>query len=140
MNKPKKAKVLIVDDESDLLQILEDLLVDYDVIRATNGKEGLKKVLTEKPQAVITDITMPEMTGIEMLMKIRETNSDLPVIILTGFADVKNIRQAWKLGAFDFLDKPFEEEMLLSLVKNAVEFGNPAASHAGIQAAKKRIA
>lgn len=71
---------------------------------------------------------MPEMTGLEMLEKMREQQDlQAAVLVISGFGDAPKIKKAWSLGAFDFVDKPFDNQQLLSLIRNALEFGKEQA-------------
>lgn len=118
-----KGKVLIVDDVPDTLEIIQKLLFfeGYDIITASTGEEGLKKVEEEKPEVVLMDINLPGIDGNEALRKIREINPIQCVIMLTAYATVDNAIQALKEGASDFIKKPFENEHLIHIVNQCLE-------------------
>lgn len=118
-----KGKVLIVDDAPDTLEIIEKLLyyAGYEVITASTGEEGVKKVEDEKPDVVLLDINLPGMDGTEALKRIRRINPIQSVIMLTAFATVDNAILALKEGASDFVKKPFENEHLIHIVNQCVE-------------------
>lgn len=120
-----KKKILLVDDEDDLREVLKFLLESdgYHIIEAKNGAEGLLTSKQDKPDLIISDIRMPEMDGLQLLEALNKLGMPCPVILLTGFADVTSIRTAWRLGAFDFLDKPISEKTLLETVHRALVFG-----------------
>ena len=107
------AKVLIVDDDKLLLKMLSEALGQrsYEVITAENGQEGLESILENKPDAVLLDISMPVMNGLEMLKELRKT-SDLPVIMISAYGSEENIEKARKLGIECFLTKPFDMNVL----------------------------
>jgi len=120
---PPKGKVLIVDDAPDTLDIIQKLLSfeGYEVILASTGEEGVKKVKEEKPDVVLMDISLPGIDGTEALKRIRTINPIQSVIMLTAFATVENAIQALKDGASDFVKKPFENEHLIHIVNQALE-------------------
>jgi len=120
---PPKGKVLIVDDAPDTLDIIQKLLSfeGYEVILATTGEEGVKKVEEEKPDVVLMDISLPGIDGTEALKRIRTINPIQSVIMLTAFATVENAIQALKEGASDFVKKPFENEHLIHIVNQALQ-------------------
>jgi diguanylate cyclase (GGDEF)-like protein len=118
-----KGKVLIVDDEPDTLEIIQKLLryEGYNVLIASTGEEGVKKVVEEKPEVVLMDINLPGIEGTEALRRIREINPLQSVIMLTAFATVDNAIKALKEGASDFIKKPFENEHLIHIVNQCLE-------------------
>ena len=123
VHNPPKGKVLIVDDAPDTLDIIQKLLSfeGYEVILASTGEEGVKKVKEEKPDVVLMDISLPGIDGTEALKRIRTINPIQSVIMLTAFATVENAIQALKDGASDFVKKPFENEHLIHIVNQALE-------------------
>ena len=118
-----KGKVLIVDDAPDTLEIIQKLLhyEGYDVVMASTGEEGVKKVEEEKPEVVLMDINLPGIDGTEALRRIRIINPIQCVIMLTAFATVDNAVRALKEGASDFVKKPFENEHLIHIVNQCLE-------------------
>lgn len=117
------AKILIVDDEQSYRQLLTHVfeLDGHSVRTARNGREGLEALDTEPADVVVSDVKMPDMTGIEMLRAIRETQPDLGLILMTAFSSVENAREAFKLGAEDFIEKPFDVEELKLIVRKVLE-------------------
>ncbi|MFH1246047.1 MAG: response regulator [Candidatus Omnitrophota bacterium] len=103
----RKKKILIVDDEADFLNIIKMRLEKnkYDVITAANGKEALEKLENDSPDAVLMDILMPKLDGLQTLKKIRKKNKDLPVYIITAFSNEERFKLARKLGASGFIVK-----------------------------------
>ncbi|MGL5787988.1 MAG: hybrid sensor histidine kinase/response regulator transcription factor, partial [Bacteroidales bacterium] len=115
--------VLIVEDNEELLQILTSLLSPvYKVIIAMNGEEGLKKVMEESPDLVLSDIMMPRMSGTEMCSKIKN-NFDLchiPVVLLTALTSDNRKMEGLQCGADDYIEKPFSNNLLMGHIANLI--------------------
>ncbi len=111
----KKKKILVVDDEVDLQEILKRRLEagGYEVTIAADGKEALDKFKSEKPDAVLLDVLMPGMSGLDVLKKIREDDAKLPVFIITAFTNEERFAVANKYNASGFILKTsdFKEEI-----------------------------
>lgn len=122
-------KMLIVDDERYLVEVIADLFRDFETHWAFDGKEGFDKAKSIDPDVIISDIKMPKMDGLQLLEALKKDGSKCPFIIATGFSDTIKIQTAWKLGAFDFFEKPINFALLKSIVKNAIEFGNSPSDH-----------
>src|SRR5689334_11690015 len=117
------SSILIVDDEQSYRQLLS-LVFEGDghsIRTAMNGREALDLLHAEPADVVISDVRMPDMDGIEMLSAVRETLPDLGVVLMTAFASVETAREAFKLGADDFIQKPFDVEELKLIVKKTIE-------------------
>ncbi|MEA3467794.1 MAG: sigma-54 dependent transcriptional regulator [Thermodesulfobacteriota bacterium] len=114
--------ILIVDDEPNYLIVLSELLRDegLEVFTASSGKDGLAIIQDVDLDLVITDMQMPEMDGLQFLEKIKETNSHLPVIMITAFAEVEKAVAAMQAGAYNYLAKPFSNDELLVNINKAV--------------------
>lgn len=114
-------KVLLIDDEEDFIDILSERLLnrEMDVETSTSAKEGYDKALKENYDAIVLDLKMPEMDGIETLKKIMEKNPDMQVIILTGHATLDKGVKAMKLGAIDVIEKPVKIEDLVNKIHTA---------------------
>ncbi|MBA2379370.1 MAG: sigma-54-dependent Fis family transcriptional regulator, partial [Blastocatellia bacterium] len=117
------ANILIVDDEQSYRQLLSLVFQGegHTVRTAENGREALELLEKEPSDVVVSDVKMPDVDGIEMLRQIRETMPDLGVIFMTAFATVETAREAFKLGADDFVTKPFDVEELQLIVKKTLE-------------------
>ena len=129
VNRPK---VLIVDDNSTTRKILYDILhPDYDVVQAENGMEAFDIVVRESGElnAIILDLVMPVMDGYQLLEKLHSVAglSSIPVIVATAEMGVETEKKALKLGAWDFVSKPYDAEILLFRLKNSIERSNMAA-------------
>ena len=103
-------KILVVDDEPHILKTLKDRLEfnKYEVITALNGREAIDKVKSDSPDAVVLDLRMPEMDGMETLREIRKFNRNIPVLILTAYATKENIKDAMELDISGFIPKGSE--------------------------------
>lgn len=118
-------KILIIDDlaanRRTLSKILKDWDKSYNVSMAINGKQGLELIKSGSVDVVLCDIKMPGMDGIEVLERARKINPDLPFVMLTAHGDVNTAVECMKLGAYDFLSKPFDLNRILATIKNALE-------------------
>mgnify|MGYP001614924202 CR=1 FL=1 len=115
-------KLLVVDDEPGLCFFLEKQFssIGFTVFTANNGRDALQLVKKEKPKIVFLDIRMLGMTGLETLMKIKEINKDIRVIMVTVIDDEKTRQRAKDLGADRFITKPFMNEELEEVVREVV--------------------
>jgi len=118
-----KGSILVVDDEDIMREILDALLTreGYHVRMATSGAEGIELVKTVPFDAAIVDVMMPGIDGIGTLEEIRKLDDELPVLMITAFASVESAIAAMKRGAFDYITKPFKNDEVLLVVRNAVE-------------------
>ncbi len=117
------ANLLIVDDEQSYRQLLR-LVFETDghnIRTAMNGREALLMLEEEGSDVIISDVKMPDMDGIELLHAVRESLPDIGFVLMTAFATVDTAREAFKLGADDFIQKPFDVEELKVIVKKAIE-------------------
>jgi putative nucleotidyltransferase with HDIG domain len=119
----KASEIVIVDDERDLAESLAFYLnaKGYVTRVASNGKLGYEEIKKKTPDAVISDIRMPEMDGIQLLKKVKEDLPDLPFILITGFAEILETQSAFDLGADGFLAKPFDMPEMMRILKDALE-------------------
>lgn len=124
-----EAVVHIVDDDEALRKALAFLMKSTRLTTQLydSAESFLAAGLAEGPGCVVTDVRMPEMSGIDLLRELKKRASPLPVIVMTGHGDVSLAVEAMKLGAFDFIEKPFDDEILLSSVKNALGRGQQVA-------------
>ena len=115
------SNVLLVDDEEQFLDTLSQRLelrgIKVDTV--TGGKEAMEKISTKKFDAIVLDLVMPGIDGIETLKRLKEKNPDIQIIMLTGKATVKKGIEAMKLGAEDFLEKPVDLNVLMEKIKKA---------------------
>ncbi len=116
--------VLIVDDEPSVSEVIGVMIESPNIAveTALNGLEALELIRTKKYDCIISDIRMPEMSGIEMARELRKMNCKVPIIFVTGFANTKLINECWSLGAFDFFNKPLDAEEIKNAVNKALLF------------------
>jgi len=115
--------VLVVDDRDDSLQFLTEYILEpngYNYIIAKDGETGLQKALTENPDLVIMDLKMPRMTGLEVLAALRERQSTIPVILMTFHGSEETAVQAFRLGARDYMIKPYGVQEMLESIERAL--------------------
>jgi DNA-binding NtrC family response regulator len=122
----KKIKVLLVDDQLDFIKGLARLLMaeflDFEVITADGGKPALSLLEKSEVDLLITDLQMPEMNGLQLMLEIHRRFPAIKVIILTGFGTIEKAVEAVRLGAYDFLTKPVTSEQLYRTVGKAADF------------------
>jgi two-component system response regulator PilR (NtrC family) len=125
MATPRRSTILIVDDEEIMREILETLLTreGYNVRVASSGAEGLELARAVPFDAALVDIMMPGLDGFATLDELRRIDEDLAVIIITAYASVESAISAMKAGAFDYVTKPFKNDEVLVVVRNALERG-----------------
>lgn len=131
-----KPLILLVDDEPEILVLLRDFLQkDYNVIFAANGIEAYDKVLSDKPDLIVSDVMMPEMDGIELCGKLRDNfdTSHLPIILLTAKAEIEDRISGLKAGADSYISKPFHPEHLKVRVEKLLKLRLSIKSHFGTQ-------
>jgi DNA-binding NtrC family response regulator len=117
------ARILIVDDEEIVIKSCLRILGggDYYVEVAHDGREALRKIEENPYDVMILDVVMPNMGGLEVLRRVKETHPDMDVIMVTGLSQVDTVVQARKLGARDFISKPVEPDELRLVVQRALE-------------------
>jgi len=117
------AKILVIDDEKSIRITLKDILghEGLEVDLASNGPEGIEFFRKNVYDAVLCDIKMPEMDGLEVLTKIQDISRDVPVIMISGHGTIETAVEAIKKGAFDFIEKPPDLNRLLIIIRNAME-------------------
>ena len=115
--------VLIIDDEADMCEMLSHVLnqAGFITYTALDGNTGIEVFNKESPNVVILDLRMPCMNGMEVLKQIKQTNSETPVIIVTAYGEIQSAVEAVKHGAFNYFNKPFDNEEVVLTVKKALE-------------------
>jgi two-component system NtrC family sensor kinase len=118
-------KILIIDDRRENLLFLANSVLrpeGYEVITAVDGKQGLDKALAESPNLIITDLKMPRMSGLELMAALRKADSEIPVILTTFYGSEQAAIQAFRLGAKDYIIKPYEiKDMMASIERALIE-------------------
>jgi len=117
------ARILIVDDEQSLREMLAVLLSreGYQIDQAANGEDALDKIAAHNVDLIISDIKMPRLTGIDLLRRLREQENETTTIMMTAFSSTEEAVEAMKLGAYDYITKPFKNDEIRLVVKNALE-------------------
>jgi DNA-binding NtrC family response regulator len=120
----QQPSVLVIDDESGILDTLRILLKKegFEVITAQGGKAGLDAIRASAPDIVLTDVRMPQVTGLDILQAVKETDPITPVLLMTAQASLQSAIQAVNAGAFYYLQKPFANDELLAILRRACEF------------------
>jgi two-component system response regulator FixJ len=120
---PTEAIIYVIDDDEAVRQSLEFLLKAAGIpVRGFESAQAFLDVLpTVEHGCIVTDVRMPEITGIDLLKKVKQVRPELPVIVITGHGDISLAVDAMKIGAVDFLEKPFDDDHLLAAVKSALD-------------------
>jgi DNA-binding NtrC family response regulator len=118
-----KAKILVIDDEPVVLKSCDRILSEegYEIQTVQTGAEGLQRLAGDKFDIVLTDLMMPEISGMEILKRIMASYPDIITVMMTGYSTVQTAVEAMKLGACDYIPKPFTPEELIESVENALE-------------------
>jgi len=118
-----KATILVVDDEKGVLKSIVGILQDegYATVTARDGREALQLYQAKSPDALLLDIWMPDMDGIEVLKRLQEIDVDSAVVVISGHGTISTAIKAIKLGAFDFIEKPLSMDILLVILEKALE-------------------
>ena len=118
-------EILIIDDNADIRSIINDLLIDagFKTRLAANYNQALSEIDKKLPNVAIIDVKLDkgDNDGLQLLSHIKKKNKNIPVIIITGHANIEMAVMALKAGAFEFIEKPFNQERLLNFVNRAVE-------------------
>lgn len=118
----KRPRILIADDEEGIRESLSLILEDdYDLVFAANGQETLEALKKDAIALILLDIKMPKLDGIEVLKRIREKGITTPVVMLSAYQSVDLAKEALKLGACNYLPKPFERIRILDAVRDAIQ-------------------
>ncbi|HEY8271313.1 MAG TPA: response regulator [Pseudobdellovibrionaceae bacterium] len=125
MKNHKRGRLLIIDDEADLREVLIALLEEHvlEIVQASNGKEGIEILTHKEFDAVLSDEKMPKKSGLEVLKWMREQGLKTPFIIHSGYRHQDRASEAIRLGAFAFIDKPWDENKLIQTVCDAIDVG-----------------
>ncbi|MFT9493442.1 sigma-54-dependent transcriptional regulator [Anaerosolibacter sp.] len=119
-------KILIADDEKNMIWAMKKALKDedYKIITASNGEEAVVLTQQEEPDLVLLDLRMPKMDGMEALREIKKYNDNMPVIMITAHGTMESAIEAMKIGAIDYISKPFDIEELKVVIKKALNIGS----------------
>jgi DNA-binding NtrC family response regulator len=134
--------VLVVDDKEMLRDSVGVTLqrAGFTVLAAPGGAQALEIIQRRRPNAVVTDLKMPGMTGVELLENIRELDDDMPVVLMTAYGTIETAVQAMKLGAFTYITKPFEGDELIVSVKRAIEHARTKRENEVLKRSSQQVA
>ena len=118
-----QTKLLVIDDEPNIIYVIERCFSSptMKVVSAANGQAGLQVAKAERPDVVLLDIRLPDMSGLDVFQELRRIDARVPVILMTAYAKAETAIEAISRGAFDYLLKPLELDTLKRLVEKAVE-------------------
>ena len=129
-----RGKVYVIDDDEAMRDSLEFLLnsVDFEVTLFESAQVFLDEMAGREFGCIVSDVRMPGIDGIELLRRLQALNCRFPVIIMTGHGDVPLAVEAMKLGAVDFLEKPFDDDLLISMIDSGLKRAEPEARHEAV--------
>jgi two-component system, NtrC family, response regulator HydG len=133
--------ILVVDDKEMMRDSVGSTLqrAGFQVLCAEDGQAALTQIAARRPDAVITDLKMPGLSGLELIERIRQIDDELPVVMMTAFANVETAVKAMKLGAFDYITKPFEGDELVIAVKRAIAHARVLRENAILRASRDGV-
>jgi len=137
----RKAKIMVVDDEHLIRWSLEQNLrkQGYEVLTAGNGEDALKLVREEQPELVLLDIHMPGISGLEVLEKVKEFDDEIIVIMVTAHGGLETAVNAMRMGAYDYINKPFNLDEMSIVIKKALENSDLRREVAGLRSEHKKV-
>src|SRR5512136_2531788 len=137
----KKTKILVVDDEQLIRWSIEQNLKKqgYEIITACDGEEALKLVREEQPELILLDIQMPGINGLEVLERVKEFDEDIVVIMVTAQGGLETAVSAMRLGAYDYVNKPFNLDELAIVIKKSLETSSLRREVAGLRSEHKKV-
>ncbi len=123
---PELHRLLIVEDEPELRFLLKESLsrLALEIHLAEDGEQAFEMAMLERYDAILTDISLPKMTGTDFFEKLRQHHVQVPIVFLTASGDKDNLLRCLRLGAFDFIERPFQIDSLIQVVKKAIEVGS----------------
>src|SRR5512140_2745408 len=137
----RKIKILVVDDEHLIRWSLEQNLKKqgYEVVTAGNGEDALRIVREEQPDLILLDIQLPGMSGLEVLEKVKEFDEDIIVIMVTAHGGLETAVNAMRLGAYDYLNKPFNLDEMAIVIRKSLETSDLRREVVGLRSEHKKI-
>lgn len=122
MSEESKEKILVIDDDESVLEVAELILKNdgYEVSAANSVQAGLKLVQSDHFILILCDIRLPDESGMDFLMQVKDIQEDLPVIMITNFGSLQGVEEALKLGAKGFISKPLRAERILEIIKKVL--------------------
>ncbi|MFH1791727.1 MAG: response regulator [Candidatus Omnitrophota bacterium] len=118
-------KVVVIDDEPGICELLEKAFTEdgCEVVAVTDSEKAVETVEKEKPDCILLDIKMPKIDGIDVLSRIKGLSRSAPVIMITGYGSLETAMESMKLGAYDYITKPFDLDFVKTLVRHSMEPG-----------------
>lgn len=118
-----RPKILIIDDVKEVCDFFKKILTpeNYLISSSLDGASGLEMIEKERPDVILLDVKMPKMDGIEVLRRIKKIDKNIVVIMITAYGTMDTARMAMKLGAFDYITKPFDLEYVKAVIKDGLE-------------------
>jgi DNA-binding response OmpR family regulator len=116
-------KVLVIEDKPEMIRILTDYVLGpqgYVTSAASNGEEGLRMALSEEPDLIILDLKMPKMSGLQVLQSLKKLQYPVPVIVVTAYGSEEVVVRALRLGADDYVAKPFKLDEMINAIERAL--------------------
>ena len=122
-----KRKILVVDDNKETCDALTEIFAEqgYQTFSALSGRLALDTVKKKKPELVLLDIKMPKMDGIEVLKRIKKIDKDVVVVMITGYGALDTAKEAMRLGAYDYVTKPFDVDFIKAVIRDALSERKP---------------
>ena len=122
----RPSRILVVDNDADIRALLSELLSEegYEVTTASGGRQAISILDQDRFDLIITDIMMPEVNGMEVLLAARQIDPECPVIMITGYPSAETIERLTTLGASDYITKPFSADMIKQTVRKFLELKN----------------
>lgn len=122
-----KRKILVVDDDKDTCHTLGEILSEegYQTFSALSGRSALNTLKKKKPDLVLLDIKMPKMDGIEVLQRIKKIDRDIVVVMITAYGALDTAKDAMRLGAYDYVTKPFDLNLIKAVIRDALSEKKP---------------
>lgn len=119
------AKILIIDDEDNIRNLLKNILIDIaDVYDAESGTKGMQIFQKEKPQLIMLDIMLPDTSGIELLQRIREQDKNVKIVMITAYETIKSVIDIMNINISGYITKPFVIKDVREKIKNILQGGN----------------
>jgi DNA-binding NtrC family response regulator len=117
------SRILIIDDEENICTMLADFLEDrgYETFQANTGEDAMRLIKEARPHLILLDIRMPEMSGVDMLGRIRQVDREVVIIMITAYHDIDIAQQALKNGASDFITKPIDLDYLATSIQHKLQ-------------------
>jgi DNA-binding NtrC family response regulator len=121
----RKSCVLVVDDEEEIRKSLSRILEQegFEIITASDGEQAMQKICFDTPDAVLLDVRMPGLNGMDVLKKIEAIDGNLPVVLVTAYANINQVVEAMREGAYDYLAKPFDNNEVVRITSRALVEG-----------------